>query len=139
MQDMFEQAKRAASNAVERAAWEADRMRRIGARQHDVDLAERERVALLDQLGSVVLDLDQRGQLTQPALKAMAQRLAQLRDELSRVRDDIQAIRKESFAPGTVSISVHRAGAADTEPCPTCGQPVRKTAAYCSACGARLH
>lgn len=138
MQDMFEQAKRAASQAVERAAWEADRMRRINARQRDADLAERERAALLDQLGSVLLDLDQRGQLTQPALKALAQRLTQLRDEIGRVKGDIQAIRKESFAPGTVSIQVNRAGAADTEPCPTCGQPVRKSAAYCSACGARL-
>lgn len=138
MQDMFEQAKRAASHAVERAAWEADRMRRVSARQHDADLAARERAALLDQLGSVLLDLDQRGQLTQPALKALAQRLAQLRDEISRVQSDVQAIRQETFTPGTVSIQVNRAGAADTEPCPTCGQPVRKSAAYCSSCGARL-
>lgn len=138
MQDMFEQAKRAASHAVERATWEADRMRRIGARQHEADLAARERTALLDQMGSVVLDLDQRGQLTQPALKALAQRLTQLRDEINRVQSDVQAIRNESFTPGTVSIQVNRASAADTEPCSTCGQPVRKSAAYCSSCGARL-
>ena len=139
MQDMFEQAKRAATNAVERAAWEADRMRRVGARQRDIDLAERERAALLEQLGSVVLDLDQRGQLTQPALKALSQRLAQLRDEIARVQGDVQAIRKEAFTPGSVSIQVNRSGAADIEPCPTCHQPVRKSAAYCPACGARLH
>jgi|SRR5579859_1105801 len=138
MQDMFEQAKRAATSAVERAAWEADRMRRTGARQRETDLIERERVALLDQLGSVVLDLEQRGQLSQPALKALAQRLAQLRDELNRIQGDMQAIRKETFTPGSVSIQVTRAGAVDTEPCPTCHQPVRKSAAYCPACGARL-
>lgn len=138
MQDMFEQAKRAATSAVERAAWEADRMRRVGARQREADLAGRERAALLDQLGSVVLDLDQRGQLTQPALKALAQRLAQLRDEANRLENDVQAIRKESFTPGSVSIQVNRPGAAGTEPCPTCHQPVRKSAAYCPSCGARL-
>ncbi|HLJ82534.1 MAG TPA: zinc ribbon domain-containing protein [Ktedonobacterales bacterium] len=138
MQDMFEQAKRAATHAVERAAWEADRMRRVGARQREAELAERERVALLDQLGGVVLDLDKRGQLTQPALKALAQRLAQLRDEINHIQDDVQGIRKENFTPGSVSIQVNRPGAADTEPCPTCHQPVRKSAAYCPSCGARL-
>ena len=138
MQDMFEQAKRAATSAVERAAWEADRMRRVGARQREADLAERERAALLEQLGSVVLDLDQRGQLTQPALKALAQRLAQLRDEINRIQSDVRDMRKETFTPGSVSIQVSRPGAADTEPCPTCHQPVRKSAAFCPSCGARL-
>lgn len=138
MQDMFEQAKRAATNAVERAAWEADRLRRVSGRQKEVDLAERERAALLEQLGSVVLDLDQRGQLTQPALKALAQRLAQLRDEVNRIQSDVRDIRKETYTPGSISVQVSRPGAPDTEPCPTCHQPVRKTATYCPSCGARL-
>ena len=33
MQDMFENAKRVASTAVERAAWEADKVRRTSQRQ----------------------------------------------------------------------------------------------------------
>ena len=33
MEDLFESAKRAASNAVERAAWEADKLRRVSERR----------------------------------------------------------------------------------------------------------
>lgn len=148
MQDMFENAKRIANTAVERAAWEADKLRRTNVRQRDIDLALRERSTLLDQLGSIVLDLDKRGQLTSEPLKAVAQRLRTLESEVTKAQDDLRAIRAEQFIPGTISINVSRAGSAgsghthadadETDACPTCGQPVRRTAAFCSACGARL-
>ncbi len=138
MQDMIENAKRMANTAVERAAWEADKLRRIGARQRDVDLARRERVALLEQLAGTVLDLERRGQLTQDPLKALASRLATLDGEIGQGDGDIRAIRTETFTPGSISIGItHRAG--KNEVCPTCGQRVRSSAAFCSACGARLH
>lgn len=138
MQDIFENAKRVANNAVERAAWEADKLRRATARQREIDLAQRERAALLEQIASTLLDLDKRGQLAQEPLKALAQRLRTLQDEVGRGQSDIQAIRAETYTPGSISISVTRAGGGMTTPCPTCGKPVRGNAAYCSACGARL-
>lgn len=138
MQDLFENAKRVANSAVERAAWEADRLRRSTARQHDIDVAQRERVALLDQLANVVLDLERRGQLTQPPLQALAQRLKALDDEVNRAQVDVLAIRKEAYPNGPVSPAAP-ASIEETEPCPTCGQLNRKTAAYCNNCGARLH
>lgn len=139
MQDIFENAKRMANTAVERAAWEADRLRRSGARQRDVDIAQRERAALLEQLGSVVLDLDRRGQLTSEPLKAMAARLRTLDNEISKGQADARAIRMENFTPGTAPFSAHRNDAGDEIACPTCGKPTRGSAAFCSACGARLH
>ena len=148
MQDMFENAKRIANTAVERAAWEADKLRRTTARQHEMDIALRERTALLDQLASIVLDLDRRGQLTNDPLKAVAQRLRSLESEVSKAQTDLRDIRAEPFVPGAVSINISRVsggssvsarGIDETESCPTCGQPVRSTAAFCSACGARLH
>jgi predicted amidophosphoribosyltransferase len=142
MQDMFEQAKRVASTAVERAAWEADKLRRSSARQRDVELAQRERTALLEQLAATALDLEQRGQLEGP-LKALAQRLRALDGEIGRGKAEADAIRAEPFTPGSISISVTRSGAgsagsADYGPCPTCGHRVRTSATYCSSCGARL-
>jgi len=139
MQDMFEQAKRVASTAVERAAWEADKLRRSSARQRDVELAQRERTALLEQLAATALDLEQRGQLEGP-LKALAQRLRALDGEIGRGKVEADAIRAEPFTPGSISISVTRSGAgsADYGPCPTCGHRVRTSATYCSSCGARL-
>lgn len=138
MQDLFENAKRMANSAVERAAWEADKLRRSTARQHDIEVAQRERGALLDQLANVVLDLERRGQLTQPPLQALAQRLKALEDEVNKAQVDLLAIRREAYpsAPGAPS---GNASIEETETCPTCGQFNRKTAAYCNNCGARLH
>lgn len=138
MQDLFENAKRVANSAVERAAWEADRLRRSTTRQHDIEVAQRERSALLDQLANVVLDLERRGQLTQPPLEALAQRLKALEDEVNRAQVDLLTIRKEAYPSAPTGAGVH-ASIEETEPCPTCHQLNRKTAAYCNNCGARLH
>src|SRR5262249_20258342 len=136
MQDMFENAKRVASTAVERAAWEADKLRRGSLRQHDVEMAQRERAGLVEQLATLVLDLDRRGQLDSEALHALAQRLSALEADISRGQADVRSIREEPFTPGSISINVSRkndagTSVAGTTSCPTCGQPVRKNASYC--------
>jgi DNA repair exonuclease SbcCD ATPase subunit len=143
VQDFVEAAKRAAATAAERASWEANRFRRVNARQHDVELAQRERAALLEQLAGVVLDLERRGQLTQDPLLNLARRLRVLDQEIASASAEVQSLRAEAFKPGAASSSVPwpgspRPGAPREHPCPTCGQPVRDTAAYCSACGTRL-
>ena len=138
MQDFLENAKRVANSAVERAAWEADRLRRANVRQHEIDLAERERATLLEQLGGTLLELDQRGELTQEPLRMIAQRLRTLDSDMSHGKADVAAIRGEIFKPGTVSITVTRQDATPTEICPTCSKPVRAGAAFCPSCGARL-
>lgn len=154
MQDLFENAKRAAGNAVERAAWEADKLRRATARHREVELLQRERTALVEQLAGVLLDLDQRGQLPDGPLKTLAERLRALDAEANHGHAEVQAIRAEQYVPGSVSISVqrrddqhrddqHRDSTQDdprdgTMSCPTCGRPVRRSAAYCPGCGARL-
>ena len=145
MEDLFESAKRAASNAVERAAWEADKLRRVSERQKELELVRRERSAMMEQLVATVRDLEARGQITQPQLKSLAERLATLERDLANGQSDIQAIKNEIYKPGSVSITVQRKDASQpsssggTYPCPTCGRPVRSSAAFCSACGARLH
>jgi len=145
MEDLFESAKRAASNAVERAAWEADKLRRVSERQKELELVRRERAAMMEQLVATVRDLEARGQITQPQLKSLAERLAALERDLGNGQSDIQAIKSETYTPGSVSISVqrrdgtHPSSGGATYPCPTCGRPVRASAAFCSACGARLH
>jgi hypothetical protein len=138
MQDMIESAKRAANTAIERAAWEADKMRRASARQRDVELAQRERATLLEQLASLALELEGRGQLAPAALVALAQRLRALDGEIRNGQADAQRIRAEAFTPGSISINVQRKGR-DEVPCPSCGRPVRRSAAFCSSCGARMH
>ena len=147
MQDMFENAKRVASTAVERAAWEADKVRRTSARQREIDLLRRERSAAVEQLAGVLLDLDRRGELTQGPLVAIAARLKALTDDINRGESEITAIRNEAFVPGTISINVQRkddpnaptpTSSSAYTTCPSCGRSVRRSAAFCSACGAKL-
>jgi hypothetical protein len=145
MDDLIESAKRAAAGAMERAAWEADKLRRVNDRQRELELLRRERLALVEQLVSTVRDLDRRGELTQPALKTVAERLRTLESEISGGQADVEQIRQETYVPGSVAVTVQRRDATTSggklsqrRPCPTCGRPTRLSAAYCSACGARL-
>jgi hypothetical protein len=148
MQDMFENAKRVASTAVERAAWEADKVRRASARQREIDLLKRERSAVIEQLAGVLLDLNRRGELTQAPLQAIAARLQVLDGDISRGDSEISTIRNETFVPGTISINVQRkddpnaltsSHSSGHLACPSCGRSVRRSAAFCSACGAKLN
>jgi hypothetical protein len=158
MQDFIESAKRAAGNALERAAFEAEKVRRSTARQHDVELAQRERAALLEQIADIVLDLEARGQLAPDALRQLGQRLRQLQTEITTAQAEVQIIRNEAYKPGSVSIQVTHNGppaapalrapatalppqptpVAVSAPCPTCRRPVRAGAAFCPSCGARM-
>jgi hypothetical protein len=142
MQDFIESARRAAGGAMERAAWEADRMRRANERQHEIELSRRERVALVEQLAGVLLDQERRGQLPNGPLKTLAERLRALDEDVNRGLAEVQTIRGERYVPGSVTVSVRRKDAdgknTSGDACPSCGRPVRDDAAYCSACGARL-
>lgn len=141
MQDFLSQARRAAGGAFERATWEADKMRRMNSRQRDIELLQRERTALLEQLSGVVLDLETRGQLTQPPLRALADRLRSLTNDITSATAEVETIRTEAYAPGATAYTPPRpdALADETEICPTCKQLSRKGATFCANCGARLH
>lgn len=139
MQDMLDNARRAAGAMVNRATWEADRSSRIAGLQRELVLLQKERAALLDQLAGVVADLSRRGELTQPALKAIAARLAGMEDEAQRAQASIQTIQSERYQPGAAPYAVgqpHGAGA--ERACPSCGAHMPTSARFCSSCGARL-
>lgn len=136
MQDMFDSAKRAAGAMVGRAAWEADKTQRIGAIQRELGLLHRERAALLDQLAGAVIDLSRRGEAMAPALKAIADRLAAMEEEVKRAQVAIQTIQSEKYQPAAAPYGIGIAG--PEKACPTCGARMPATARFCSSCGARL-
>lgn len=136
MQDIVDAAKRAANVVAERAAWEADRLRRLTSRQKEVDLAKRERATLLEQVARTMLDLESRGQITQEPLLALARRLKELDREIETGTTAVQTMRLESYRAPAPAIGAPRGGRELT--CPTCHRPVRDDAAFCSACGTRL-
>jgi hypothetical protein len=154
---MFDTAKRAAGNAVGRAAWEMDKAQRTSGRQRELDLLQREHATLIDQVAGVVINLQQRGLITQNQLKVVAEQLAKVRTDIDKARADIEAIRNEPYVPGAVTIGVQRADPGATmptpavtvvggagapitfAPCPRCKTPTPSTASFCSSCGMRLH
>jgi DNA repair exonuclease SbcCD ATPase subunit len=136
MQDMFDSAKRAAGAMVGRAAWEAEKTQRIGAIQRELGLLQRERAALLDQLAGAAIDLSRRNEAMQPALKAIADRLAAMEDEVRRAQSAIQTIQSEKYQPTAAPYSVSVSG--PEKACPTCGARMPASARFCSSCGARL-
>ena len=141
MQDFLENAKRKASAAMDRAAWEADKLRRSSARQKEVDLAQRERVTLLEQLAQMVLELDKQGALSDARLRALADRMRSLDGEIARGQADVQTIKNEPYGSAptatATATAAPRSVASITEVCTTCGQPIRGGATYCPGCGAR--
>ena len=151
MQDFVEAAKRAASNAADRLALEADRLRRVSARQREVDLARRERGTLLEQLATVVLDLDSKGQITQEPLRALCSRLRTLDQEIASGLAEIQSLKAEGFklglsgsnaapsqSPSAGQSALSAPGVGRDFTCPTCRQIVRGNANFCPSCGTRL-
>ena len=136
MQDMFDNAKRAAGAMVSRAAWEAERTQRISAIQRELGLLQRERASLLDQLASAVVELSRRREAMPPALKAIADRLATMEDEVRRAQTAIQTIQSEKYQPTAAPYSVSVSG--PEKACATCGGRMPATARFCSSCGARL-
>lgn len=136
MQDMFDNAKRAAGAMVSRAAWEAERTQRITAIQRELGLLQRERASLLDQLASAVVELSRRREAMPPTLKAIADRLAMMEDEVRRAQAAIQTIQSEKYQPTAAPYSVSVSG--PEKACATCGARMPATARFCSSCGARL-
>ncbi len=135
MSDMFESAKRAAGAMMGRAAWEAEKSQRITALERELSLLAKERAALVDQLAVVVADLSKRGELTQPALKAVAERLAKVDDEVSRSQSAIKTMQSEKYQPGAVSFS---AAGGPSKSCPSCGAHMPLNSRFCASCGARM-
>ncbi len=136
MQDMFGSARRAAGAMMSRAAWEAEKTQRISAIQRELGLLQRERSALLDQLAGIVSDLARRSETMQPQLKAIADRLAAMEDEVKRAQTAIQTIQSEKYQPGAAPYSVSVTG--PEKICPTCSAHLPTSARFCSSCGARL-
>ena len=142
MQDFVEAAKRAAASAADRATWELNRRQRALARQRDIDLAQRERGTLIDQVIHLVLQLDANGKLTDQSLHALCSRLRTLDGEIAAGQQEVRRINTQQYTPGAAASPSQPARALASlpgeYPCPTCGKPVKDSAAFCSTCGTRL-
>ena len=162
MSDFVESAKNFMNSAVSRTGWEAQKQLRVHNKQSELDKLWEQRQQLLNELGSVVMNLYQQGSLTDAQLSRLCASIQELDHDARNREAQLQEIKNEAYpadqfaptptanyAPPPTSQPFTQAApppqpapapstAAQMQPCPHCGQPVRLNALYCRNCGSKL-
>ncbi len=163
MSDFVESAKNFMNSAVSRTSWEAQKQLRMRSKQTELDKLWEQRQQLLSELGTVAMNLYQQGSLTDSQLSRLCASIQEL-DHDARTREtQLQEVKDEAYPaeqfaptpttnytpppsqpvapmspPPTRPQQAAPAAAAQMQPCPHCGQPVRLNALYCRSCGSKL-
>lgn len=165
MSDFVESAKNFMNSAVSRTGWEAQKQLRVRSKQSELDKLWDQRQQLLNELGNVAMNLYQQGSLTDAQLSRLCASIQELDHDARNRETQLQEIKSEaypadSFAPTPTAnyappptaqpftqaappaqpvAPPTPSAAAQMQPCPHCGQPVRVNALYCRNCGSKLH
>lgn len=137
---------------ADRAAFEADRLRRLQQAQSQLKALKRDVQQATDQLGAATLRLYDEGQLSRPELLQLCQEIDALREKVTAQEQEIERIRQEKppehLAPavyGHICPNCRIELPADARFCPRCGGPAAdvapptpEPAARCAACGEPL-
>ncbi len=149
------------NTAVSRTSWEAQKQLRVRSKQSELDKLWDQRQQLLNELGNVAMTLYQQGSLTDAQLSRLCASIQELDHDARNHETQLQEIKGEAYpadqfaptpvvnyAPPPASQPVTQAApppqqpapsaAAQMQPCPHCGQPVRTNALYCRNCGSKL-
>lgn len=166
MSDFFESAKQKLGQGVSRMGWEADKLRRVNAKQSEINSLKQQREQLIVDFSNMILTLYRQGQVTDPKLRQFCERILDMEGEMTSKTADLELLRAETYqsaqaaraAGGMAAPSPERtarpsagippmdssagAGPAASQAgpafCPTCGEPVRSRALYCNKCGTKL-
>jgi hypothetical protein len=166
MSDFVESAKNFMNSAVSRTSWEAQKQLRIRSKQSELDKLWEQRQQLLSELGNIAMNLYQQGALTDAQLSRLCASMQELDHDARNREAQLQEVKNEAYpadqfapaptgdytpppsaqsvpptgAPPTRSQQSPSAtsAAAQMQPCPHCGQPVRLNALYCRNCGSKL-
>ena len=117
-------------SGAEKAAFEADKLRRLSAAQSDLRGLRDEMNKAVNQIGRIAFDLHQRGQGGPPELSAACEAATAVLAQISTQEAEIERIRNEQFLE-------HGADAKDPSPlvCPVGHGPLAAGARYCQQCG----
>ena len=162
MSDFVESAKNFMNSAVSRTGWEAQKQLRVRSKQSELDKLWDQRQQLLNELGTVAMNLYQQGALTDAQLSRLCASIQELDHDARNRETQLQEIKNEAYpadlfaptptanyAPPPTAQPFTQAApppqpaptpnaAAQMQPCPHCGQPVRVNALYCRNCGSKL-
>ncbi|MGC9348714.1 MAG: zinc ribbon domain-containing protein [Anaerolineae bacterium] len=131
-----------------KAAFEADKLRRIAAVQSNVRSLKEEITQAFYRAGYIAFDTYQADQIDQPDLVAACERIANLQAQLAAYEREIEAIRDEAYEEpthvpqtGLVCPDGHGELPPGAQFCPVCGArgaQAPAAEASCPACGAAL-
>lgn len=126
MSDFF---KRVRSGAG-KAAFEADKTRRIQALQLKIRPLNQETEKLFSQVGRVAFSLYQEDQIGQPDLKAACEELAGVFSQIGAIEQEVEAIRAETFVDASAMPQYGHI-------CPNGHGQIPPQDNFCQTCGAR--
>lgn len=115
-----------------KAAFEADKLRRVAAVQSAIKSLKEEVNKSFYQVGHVAYTLHTQGQVTQPELKEACDRLAALQTQIAAHEREIESIRAEEYVE-PVSQSTTQYGRV----CPNGHGPIPLPNNFCQTCGAQ--
>jgi ribosomal protein L40E len=113
-----------------KAAFEADKLRRITRIQRSIGALKRELGREERKIGNITLQLYDAGQLTQPELIELCEQLAPLRNQIAEKEAEIERIRQEK--PPEVPVP-----AIYGHICPRCKIKLPEEAVFCPHCGTK--
>lgn len=113
-----------------KAAFEADKLRRINAHQSKIKTLQSELEQALLHLGNVTYTLYENDQVTRPALQDAWQRAKALEEQISAEEQKVEEIRQEEYVEETVVPQYGRT-------CPNGHGPIPPENNYCQECGAQ--
>ena len=115
-----------------KAAFEADKLRRVASVQSTINGLKKEVEKAYYQIGQVAYGLYGNGRITQPELKESCDRLAGLQTGITAHEQEIAAIRAEEFVEPQVSFSPQYGRI-----CPNGHGAISAQDTFCQTCGAK--
>jgi hypothetical protein len=114
-----------------KAAFEAEKVRRIASIQSAIRSLKSDANRAYYEVGRLAFTLYEAGEIEQPALKALCERLRTLESEITAREQEIEQLRREPFLEPTVG-AAGQVGVI----CPNGHGPLVAGAAFCQECGA---
>ncbi len=140
-------------SGAERAAFEADRLRRSTQAQSALKALQRDLEAQVAAMGQEALALYDAGTLTQPELLAICPRIDALREQITAQEAEVERISQEKpptaageepARPAEAAAPIREqpreapAAAPQGRACPACQSPLPPGVRFCPECGAKV-
>ena len=123
-------------SGADKAAFEADRLRRVTQAQGALNKLKGELSAHMTTIGTRVVELRDSGSPAQPELEDLFQHLDGLRQQIADQQAEVERIRQEKApeAPAAPAAAPVPAG----QTCPNCHAEVAAGVKFCPSCGSKI-